>query len=170
MTAVIEASRPAMVTRGGVNPRLQPAAHLVHLFAKIPRNVPHLRDPVAVVLHGPKGSARRVAEIRPERGIRIGGHLIVAETLIGDQCFDLRAIDVVVELLGGRKFRPWDRIELAEHVLPRAKPHLLGRRIDLRQMILNRLLRVFIVGELLIAPLPLGRVDRLQASIGRVGP
>jgi hypothetical protein len=35
-------------------------------------------------------------------------------------------------------------------------------------MILDRFLRVFIVGELLIAPLPLARVDRLEAGIGCV--
>ena len=141
VTAVSEASRPCKRDPRRRESALQAAAHLIDLFAKIARDVPHLRNPIAVVLDAAIRAARRVAEIGPEGGVGIGGHLIVAKSLVGDQRFDLRAIHVVIQLLGRRELGARDRVELAQHLLPHAKPHRLGRRVDLRQMILNRLLR-----------------------------
>ena len=118
MTAVIEASRPSIVTLRRREAALQAGAHLIHLLVEVARNVPHLRDPVAVVLQRAKRPPRGVAEIGPEGGVRIGRHLVVAESLVGDQHLDLRTIDVVVHLLAADSPRAVDGVELLQHVLP----------------------------------------------------
>ena len=108
----------------------QAAAHLIDLFTKVPRNVPHLCKPVAVILDAAIRAARRVAQIGPERGVGVDGHLIVTKALIGDQRFDLRAIHVVIQLLGRRELGARDRVELAQHLLPvceAASPRSAGR-------------------------------------------
>ena len=106
-------------------PAPKAAAHFVDLFAKVPRDVPHLRKPVAVILQTLRyGPARGVTQIGPEGGVGIDGHLIVTKALVRDQRFDLRAVHVVIQLLGGREPGARDRVELAQHILPCAKPHL----------------------------------------------
>ena len=68
----------------------QARAHLLHLFAEIARDVPHLRDPIAIILERLERAARGVAEVGPERGIRIHRHFVIAEALIRDQDLQLR--------------------------------------------------------------------------------
>ncbi len=147
---------------------LQPAPHLLDLFAEVARDVAHLPDPIAVVLRVAVGPASRVAQIRPERRIRIRGHLVVAEFLVRDQRLDLRAVDVVVHALPRGELRALDRVELGERVLPHLQARLLRIGIDLRKMILDGLLRVLVVGKLFLAPLPFGRVDGREALVRRL--
>src|SRR5581483_9744654 len=121
--------------------------------------------PVRVVLQRPEWPARGITEVGPERGVRVGRHLVVAETLTGDQGCDLGPVDLVVESLSRGKQGWPDRVELCQHRFPVALAGELCSRIDPGQMVGNRLLRILASGELLLAPLPLRRVERSQLLI-----
>ncbi|HZE42883.1 MAG TPA: hypothetical protein VE058_03820 [Steroidobacteraceae bacterium] len=125
-----------------------------------------MADPIAVVLRAAILPPRRVADIRPESGVRIGRHLKIVKLLIRDQGLDLRAVNIEIDLFGGREFFALHAVELLQHVLPHSQARRLTGRIDLRQVILNRLLRIFVIRELLLPPLPLIGVNRLELSIG----
>ena len=117
----------------------KPRPHVRDLFAEIARNVAHLRDPVFVIGQRLERAPRGVAQIGPESRIRVRRHFVVTEFLIGDEIFDLRPIDVVVDLLLRRELRARNIIELVQHILPVAQPHLLRRRIYFGQAIRHRL-------------------------------
>ena len=134
---------------------------------EIAGDIAHLRDPVPIILTRPKRPAGRVAELRPEGRIGVGRHLEIAEALVRDQRFDLRAIDVVIELLGRGEVGTGDSLQPAQHILPVALARLLRPGVDFRQVIPDRFLHVFVAGELLLAPLPLRAVDGPQPGIRR---
>src|SRR5207237_7447539 len=93
----------------------------------------------------------------------VGRQLEVAETLVGDQHRDLRAVDVVVDLLLRRQARARNGLDPSQHVLPVLAAHVLRRRVHLRQVIGDRTGAVLVVGQLVGAPLPLAAVDGGQA-------
>ena len=151
-------------------PALHPGAHLVHLLVEVARDIAHLRDPVLVVHPVAERPARGVAEIGPERGVGICRHLEVAEALVRDQRRDLRAVDVVVDLLLRREARPRNGVEPMQHVFPVSEPHLLGRRVHFRQAIGHGAGTVLGVRQLIGAPFPLAGVDGPQPLVSGVLP
>ena len=96
----------------------EPRAHVRDLFAKIARDVAHLRDPVFVIRQRLERSPRRLAEVAPESRIRVCRHFVVTEFLIGDEILDFRPINIVVDLLLRRELHALNIIELVQHILP----------------------------------------------------
>src|SRR6185437_1535069 len=75
---------------------LEARPHVRDLLAEIARDIAHLRDPVLIILYGTERAARGVAEIGPERGIRIGRHFVEPEFLVSNRVLDFGTIDVII--------------------------------------------------------------------------
>ncbi len=145
---------------------LQSRTHLAHLLMEITWQVSHLRDPMAVVRWSPERPSGGIADIGPESGIRIRGHLVIAETLIRDEDFDLRPIDVEVDAFRRRELRTIDLLQFAEDVLPVRETCFLPSGIDLGELGGNRTSGVPVVRKLVVTPLPFGSVDVPEPTIG----
>ena len=143
----------------------KPRPHVRDLFAKIARDVAHLRDPVLVIRQRLERSPRGVAHIGPESRIRVRRHFVVTEFLIRDEVLDFGPINIVVDLLLRRELRARNIIELVQHILPVSQAHFLRRRIHFRQAIGNRFFDSFEPGKLLQPPFPFFCVDSSQPLI-----
>ncbi len=88
------------------------------------------------------------------------------ETLVRNQHFDLRQIDVEVHAFRRRQLRALDAVELVQDALPVLQAYLLRLRVYLREARRDRSNRVLVVRKLIVAPLPFGRVNSLEARVG----
>ncbi len=147
----------------------QTGTHIGGIFGEIARQIPQLRQPVAVILGGAEGTAGAVVELAPETRIRIGRHLVAAEFFVRDQIDDLIAIDLGVDLLLLGQLVRLDFAELGQHILPISQPPGLGRGIDMRQMGRHRTGGVLVILKLGEAPSPFGLVQPLHLRIRRRG-
>src|SRR6185312_9268799 len=146
----------------------QAGAHVGDLLVEVARIVVKARDVVLVVGFGLE-AVGGAAVVGPECAVGVGGLFVLAELLRVDFGDDLRAIDLVVQLLGRRELMGIEGVKLLENATPEIELGLLGRGVDLGKMGLHAA-TALVVGSLVAAlgalPSGFGHVDVFEVGVG----
>ncbi len=141
----------------------QAGAHVGDLLVEVARHVVEPADVVAVVAGILHPAAGHEGQVRPERGVGVERHLVAAQSDVGRQVLDLRAVHRQVDPVGRGQLVLVDAVERGQDLLPLLQPGLLAGGVD---RVHARGVGVLAAAVLRLAPGPLLLVDLREEAVG----